>query len=445
MTTHIVATGDSILTRSLSPIGRPDFASVVELVRGADVAFTNLEIVFPGDTRQPAATYHGTHLGTRPELLDELRWMGFDLYGMANNHATDYGTDGLVRSMEQLRSRNMVFAGVGRTLREALRPNYIQTGTARVALVSAGSSNARLAAAADPGEGDDGRPGLAPLRLQRVHHVAKDRFAELRDLLAETGADVNATGTTAPGVFLPYPDRNIWGAPPPGGFALEGVHFAPDDTSHIDFTVLDRDVEALLDAVEQARRQADLVLVALHCHEGHDGMWNTDTPANFLRPLAHSLIDAGAHAILGSGPHMLRGMELYRGKPICYSLGNFIFQLETLESLPVEVYQQVGLPATATVADFYDQVDGYATRKEFWQSVVPRFAFDGGELVGSQLFPITMGFGQPRSRRGCPVLAPETEGREILGHLSTLSKEFDTLVEITSTATGVVGELAHIG
>lgn len=440
-TTHVVATGDSILTRNLSAIDRPDFARVVDLVRNADVSFTNLEIVFPGDNRHPSTTYHGTHLGMRPELLDELRWMGFDVYGMANNHATDYGTDGLVKSMAELNRRGMAFAGVGRTLREARRPTYIQTGSKRVALISAGSSNARLAAAADPGENDHGRPGLAPLRLQRTHYVAQDRFTVLRDLLTETGVDVHASGTTAPGVFLPYPDRNIWSAPPAGGFALEGIHFAPDDTSHIDFAILDRDVDALVDAVLEARRQADLVFVALHCHEGQDGTWNTDTPADFLRPLAHSLIDAGAHAILGSGPHMLRGVELYRGKPICYSLGNFIFQLETLDSLPLEVYDQAGLPSTSNVADFYDRVTGYATRKEFWESVVPRFEFEDGELVASQLYPITMGYGLSRGQRGCPVLASESDGYDILERLSMLSKDFDTSLEISSSSEGAVGRL----
>ncbi|MGK3203152.1 CapA family protein [Amycolatopsis sp. MEPSY49] len=440
--TILVATGDSILTHRISPIENEDFAGVVDLVREADVAFTNLEMVFPGANRHPGATYHGTHLGVDPALLEEFTWFGFDLYGMANNHATDYGTDGLAASLAKLRERGMTFAGAGHTLREARRPAYFQTRNARVALVSAGSSNARLSVAADPGEGDLGRPGIAPVRVQKTHHIRRERFEQLREILAETGQDVQATGTTAPGVFLPYPDRNIWDGPPPGGFAVEGVHFVPDKESAVRTTALQRDVDALVASVEEARRQADLVFVALHCHEGVDGRWNNDVPAEFLRPLAHALVDAGAHAVLGSGPHQLRGMELYRDRPICYSLGNFLFSLETIASFPVEVYEQVGMPPGSTTADLYDRITGYATHQRFWETVVPRFEFSGsGDLLATELVPVTLGFGLPRSRRGLPVLAGAAAGREILARLDELSKPFGARVETATTADGVRGRL----
>jgi poly-gamma-glutamate capsule biosynthesis protein CapA/YwtB (metallophosphatase superfamily) len=440
-TTSFVATGDSILTRKLSPIATAGFTGVVDLLRAADVAYTNLEMVFPGSGRMPGATYHGTHLGVEPELLDELAWMGFDVYGLANNHATDYGTNGLTASIDQLRARHMPFAGVGHTLREARRPVYVQAPGARVALIAAGSSNARLSVAADPGDGDIGRPGISPIRVQKTHYIRGERFETLRTILAEAGVDIRASGTTAPGIFLPYPDRNIWDGPPPGGFAVEGVHFAPGTTSHIDTAALDRDVDALVDVVDEARRQADLVVVALHCHEGIDGRWNSDTPAEFLRPLAHSMIDAGAHAVIGTGPHMLRGVELYRNRPICYSLGNFIFTLETIPAFPLEVYEQVGMPSCSTAADLYDRITGYATEKRFWETVVPRFDFADGELAGTELVPVTLGHGLPRSRRGCPVLADEADGHAILTRLGELSKPFDTRVEVSAKDGQVTGRM----
>jgi poly-gamma-glutamate capsule biosynthesis protein CapA/YwtB (metallophosphatase superfamily) len=442
-TTRVAATGDSILTRRLSAIQRPEFLELVGLLRGADVAFTNLEMVFPGPDRQPGATYHGTHLGVDPELLDEFGWLGFDVYGMANNHATDYGTNGLTASLAELSSRGMLFAGAGQTLREARRPVYLQTPSARVALIAATSSNARLSVAADPGDGDRGRPGVAPVRVGKTYFIREDHFGDLRSIIAETGLDVKATGTTAPGIFLPYPDRNIWDAPPPGGFAVESVHFAPDETSHITTTARQRDIDALTDVVDEARRQADLVFVALHCHEGDGGRWNTETPAEFLAPLAHALIDAGAHAIFGSGPHMLRGVEIYRGRPICYSLGNFIFTLETIGAFPVEVYEQLGLPPTSSAADLYDEITGYATERRFWETVVPSFDFAAdGRLVSAELVPVTLGHGQPRARRGCPGLASESDGHAILERLAALSKPFGTHLEITSAGGRVSGRIA---
>ncbi|MER7877181.1 CapA family protein [Streptomyces solisilvae] len=430
MTTRLVATGDSILTRRLSALRTPGFSEVVERVRAADVSFTNLEMVFPGAGRTPSTTFHGTHVGVDPDLLGEFSWLGFDMYGMANNHATDYGTNGLAASIAELHKRGMVFAGVGHTLREARRPVYLQTARGRIALISAGSSNARLSIAADPGEGDIGRPGMAPVRLQKTHFLAPEKLKLLRDILAEAGVNVAATGTTAPGISFPYPDMNVYDRPPADGFAVEGVHFAPDERSHIHTGALERDVDALVDVVDEATKQADLVFVALHCHEGVDGRWNTEVGAEFLRPLAHKLIDAGANAILGSGPHMLRGMELYRNRPICYSLGNFIFTLETMASFPLEVYEQQDMPLNSTAADLYDRVTGYATERRFWESVVAQFDFDDdGGLAGCELVPVTSGFGLPRSQRGCPLQADENDSLRILEHLDGLSRPFDTRIE----------------
>ncbi|MFI5611688.1 CapA family protein [Amycolatopsis sp. NPDC051903] len=442
MTTRLVATGDSILTRRVSPLRTPGFTDVVERVRAADVSFTNLEMVFPGAGRMPSTTFHGTHVGVEPELLDEFQWFGFDLYGMANNHATDYGTNGLAASIAELRKSHMSFAGVGHTLREARRPVYLQTAQSRVALISAGSSNARLSLAADPGEGDIGRPGMAPVRLQKTHYLAQEKFEQLRDILAEAGVNVKATGTTAPGISFPYPDMNVYDRPPADGFAVEGVHFAPHERSHIHTGALERDVDALADVVDEAKKQADLVFVALHCHEGVDGRWNTEVGAEFLRPLAHRLIDAGANAILGSGPHMLRGMELYRNRPICYSLGNFIFSLESIASFPVEVYEQQGMPLDSTAADLYDRVTGYAEERRFWESVVAQFDFDAdGDLAGCELVPITAGFGLPRAQRGTPVAADENDSLRILEHLDDLSRPFDTRIERVKHDDRTVGRL----
>jgi poly-gamma-glutamate synthesis protein (capsule biosynthesis protein) len=327
--------------------------------------------------------------------------------------------------LEALERKNMRYA-----LREARQPCYFDAPGGRVAFVAAGSSNARLALAADIGIGDAGRPGIAPVRVQKTHYIKTERFGALRDMLAEAGVNIASTGTTAPGIHFPYPDRNVYDSPPPGGIAVESVHFVADDNPRVQTDALERDVQALISVVDEARRMADLVVVALHCHEGLQGRWNTDVPAEFLQPLAHRLIDAGAHAIVGHGPHMLRGVELYRNRPICYSLGNFIFNLETTAAFPLEVYEQQGMPLSSTTADLYDAVTGYQKQPFFWESVVAQFTFSDGELATSELHPITMGPGVPRSRRGTPMLTDLEEGVRILSRLDGLSRPFGTKVEI---------------
>ncbi|AOJ84836.1 poly-gamma-glutamate biosynthesis protein [Burkholderia savannae] len=437
----VLATGDAMLTQRISPNPDVDFLALVDMVRKADVSITNVEMVFPGRGRMASTTMHGIPCGVEPELLSEFEWLGIDIYGMGHNHATDFGVSGLVSSMEALEARGLTYAGVGRTLQEARAPRYFSAPGCRVAYIAAGSSNARLCLAADPSVGDIGRPGTAPLRVRKTHYIRKERFDELRDILAEAGVNVAASGTTAPGIHFPYPDKNIYDAPPPGGFAVEGVNFAPADDSRVQTDVLERDADAIIASVKEASRQADLVFVGLHCHEGIQGRWNTEVPAEFLQPLAHQLIDAGAHGVFAHGPHMLRGVELYAGRPICYSLGNFIFNVETFSSFPLEVYEQQGMPLTSTPADLFDMVTGYKKQPLFWESVVARFTYENGVLVDSELHPITLGRDEPRSRRGCPQLSSEEDGKRILTRLDALSEPFGAGLDIVREGQRYVGKI----
>lgn len=434
-----------MLTHPITSARDDDFQDLVRLIRETEVSITNVEMSYPGRGRHPSTTMHGTPMSADPAILPEFAAMGFDLYAMGNNHATDYGTDGLEATMSAMEALGYPYAGVGRTLIDARSPVYFEAPEARVALISAGSSNARLALAADIGIGDAGRAGIAPIRVHKTHYVAADRFADLQAIMQQTGVDITAAGTTAPGIHFPYPDRNIYDGPAEGGFAVESVHFVPSDRPRIQTDALERDILALEESVSVARRMADIVIVALHCHEGLQGRWNTDTPAEFLQPLARRLVDAGAHAIMGSGPHMLRGVELYKGRPICYSLGNFIFNLEKTTTFPLETYEQQGMPLTSTTADLYDRVTGYQKRDAFWEAVVARFEFDGGEMAGCALHPITMGQNMPRSRRGTPRLTSLQEGRRILEKLDALSRPFGTAVEIVEEAGRCYGRMVKVG
>ena len=66
--------------------------------------------------------------------------------------------------------------------------------------------------------------------------------------------------------------------------------------------------------------------------------------ADFIIPMARRWIDAGADAFVGHGPHTLRAIEIYKGKPIFYSLGNFFFTYSTIQKYGSEVYEALNLP-----------------------------------------------------------------------------------------------------
>jgi poly-gamma-glutamate capsule biosynthesis protein CapA/YwtB (metallophosphatase superfamily) len=92
------------------------------------------------------------------------------------------------------------------------------------------------------------------------------------------------------------------------------------------------DPAAAMRLVRKARRRADVVVVLMHA--GAEGSSQTHTPRstefafgeNRGRPraFAHAVVRAGADIVLGSGPHVVRGIERYRRRLIAYSLGNFV-------------------------------------------------------------------------------------------------------------------------
>ena len=91
------------------------------------------------------------------------------------------------------------------------------------------------------------------------------------------------------------------------------------------------DVERSAAVVDSIRRTVDLLVVTFHGGaEGARAVHTAETaeslgrePRGDLRRWARAVIDAGADAVIGHGPHVLRGMEFYRGRLIAYSLGNF--------------------------------------------------------------------------------------------------------------------------
>jgi hypothetical protein len=139
--------------------------------------------------------------------------------------------------------------------------------------------------------------------------------------LLDTQAALSAAGLQYTGM----PGQITW--QDVGSLRVAIVGFAPYGWSQ---SLLD--IPAAVQLVASADKQADLVLVTIHAGaEGSDYTHVRPGSEIFLGEdrgdavaFSHAVIDAGADAVLGAGPHVLRGMEWYRGRLIAYSLGNFL-------------------------------------------------------------------------------------------------------------------------
>ncbi len=228
---------------------------------------------------------------------------------------------------------------------------YLETKNARVALIAACSSFHESGAAGNQRLDMQGRPGLNPLRIKTTYHVEKDYFDTLQKIADATNMNASLMKGIKNGYVPPLPEGNL---------LFDGLSFQCDTVNEMHTAPLKKDMDRIITSIEEARRQADYVLVSIHAHEnaGED----TTEPAEFLKTFSHACIDAGADAILGHGPHELRGIEIYKGKAIFYSLGNFIFQTETVALQPADAYENHSMPNTTMVGEYMNNRSKNGTR-----------------------------------------------------------------------------------
>ena len=120
----------------------------------------------------------------------------------------------------------------------------------------------------------------------------------------------------------------------------------------------------LVEDIGKLKAKCDFVVINIHW-----GVEKSRTPLQRQIELAHAAIDAGADLIIGHHPHVLQGIEVYRGKVIAYSLGNFLFGGSSRESYPTALLK-VTIPVRAIDSARCEIVPIYV---DHWQ---PR-AFEG--------------------------------------------------------------------
>jgi len=411
----IAATGDSLMTMHVAQSDEPGFRALIDLLRPADVRFANLEGTLHAFEGFPQAASGGTYVCGHPGLLDDLKVMGFNLYSAANNHMVDWGEGGLFATMETLDRAGVVYAGIGRYLQDARSPRYLETAAGRVALVAVTSTFPSHALAGEQRPDCQGRPGVNPLRFQEFVDVDAGTLAQLTDLHRRLG--LGATREVRIRLGFERPD-------PPGVTTLFDRKFRLGDPPGVRTEPHAGDLAGNLTWIRDARRQADWVVVSLHAHEMRGA--DREQPAEFIPAFCRRAVEAGADIVLGHGPHLLRGMEIYRGRPIFYSLGNFIFQNETLQRQPADFYERLDLPSTATPADLFDARGargGFAGDPLYWESMLPVCRFGDGALEEIRLYPVVLGQGLPRAQRGTPGAASEAAGRPIIERVGRLSPD----------------------
>ena len=410
----LAAVGDAIITRRVAQFDNaadPRFQEMAKVIRAADAAMVNLELStfrFSEFKGWPEVENGGNWEVAPPEVVDDLQHLGFDLFNRANNHTTDYGVEGMRMTNRLLDQRGVVHAGSGENLGAASRPGYLDTPKGRVAFIGLATSFTPMSRAGDPRPDMVGRPGANALRVEVSYEADSATFESLRAAAAGfSGNPVSASASQQVRLLTQTVRRGA-------------------QTRTIT-TVNAIDEARILREIRNASALADYVVVTGHSHQ------SSVVPPAWLQEWARKCLDAGATAYVMQGPHLLRGIEIYKGKPIFYSLANFVFQNETIDPMPQDHYEVFALGDTALAADLYDArfrngTTGFPSNAEYYESVVAVPTFKGTQLIDLKLYPIELGHAAPRSQRGTPRLADEATGRKIIDRLAKMSAPLGTTI-----------------
>jgi poly-gamma-glutamate capsule biosynthesis protein CapA/YwtB (metallophosphatase superfamily) len=267
MPLQMILTGDVNLMNVTDP--RTPFVRINDELRAADVVFSNLECCLVDTPAGHSLSNEGFFAD--PEVGGQaLKLAGVHAVGIANN--VHYGDVTIKASIARLDRLGILHAGAGADLAAARAPAVLERGGVRFGFLQRSSVYwpTNHEARKDAG-------GIAVIRGHTAYHVP----------MFKTRADV------------PPPNR-------PG--------VAPDIITWADAAYL----SAFKEDIAALRPRVDVSVASCHWGLGKDVL-------QYMTEIAHAAIDAGADIVVGHGPHHSLAVEVYKGKPIFYGLGNFSF------------------------------------------------------------------------------------------------------------------------
>ncbi|MDI6498723.1 CapA family protein [Leuconostoc suionicum] len=429
----IILAGDMLFS-SRNLANRLD-KKLVEKLRAADAVFANAEFTTPEENR-PVAAGRGYVTAVRPGILKEFNDLNIKLISMANNHSGDFGILGILDSLKSAQEHDLIVGGLAKSLDEARLPSFYDTSDGRIGFVTATATRGDLFAASNSGNGVPARPGVNPLRWYEEYQVNEQQFDQLNEISNELGlSGSNQHGRNVEGFDTPDNETLVFGS-----LFEKNLTFKKAKKTEFRTEVDANDLNAIVDSIKDAKKRSDFVFLNIHTHEGVNGDWYEDQPADFVVQTAHAAIDAGADIVIGHGAHFIRGAELYKDKWIFYNLGSLIMEFEAGNSIiPPEMYQAYGLDGHSKPSQLHHQraVDekgnfkGFSGDKKFSQNIILELEInDDRRLTTLNVIPLDLGMTRDNAlKRGLPIIPSENEATLVMNRLNEISKRFNTSFE----------------
>jgi poly-gamma-glutamate capsule biosynthesis protein CapA/YwtB (metallophosphatase superfamily) len=332
-----------------------------------------------------------------PSVASSLKRSGFSMFSRANDHALDWGVEGMRSTGQYLDQAGLAHAGTGLNEGLARSPGYYDSkaGLGRIALVSAATTFRPNSQALNAGSAP-ARAGVSAIETNPVRVVSPGQLRQLQEIACR---------------YKHF--QQSWDCTPtltPVSVTTLGSTFEAD--AHVDaqyktiFRLNNGEAQRVLRYVRQGRQSADYLIVAFHSGQVTDARSSLAEAPDFLQALARASVDSGADLVMNTGGPLLGPIEIYRSpghppRPIFYGLGNFCWSEGLASSTPSEQAR--------------------------WSILARTSAVDSTLTV--ELYPLDLS----RDRNhpdGWPHLADKALSPRILRRLALLSEPYGTHIEI---------------
>ncbi len=408
------AAGDALCQRRL-PKDYEGFAEIRDFILQGDARFFNLESTVNYEGECYACQFSGgTWVRCTPEVAEDMLEYGFNMTNINNNHAMDFDHEGMVKTMEYVEGMDIIQSGVGMNLHQAAAPAYLETKNGRVALIGISTSFNPAMMAGEMSRRIPGRPGVNGIRISTKIVVPEEAFNVVKEIGEKTHINDPKNIHRGEG-YYPWPAEGV-------AELGDKATFIKGENYDLQSELNKEDMKRVKDAIREASLQADYIFISLHAHQivGSD----KHTVPEILKTLCHELIDAGADAIIGHGPHLVRAIEVYNNKPIFYSLGDFLIQLYQLPIAPEDFYKNYGMDSNSSVISLLEKRSrgftcGLMEDLKMRESVIPYWETDENKnLTKLVLMPVTASLRGGKHLEGLPQPSRDVAFIEKLAGLS---------------------------
>lgn len=416
--TYVVAAVGDVLMQE--PMGKMISPEIQRILREADTTIGNKEHYVVDSRNWPHG--HGNNWAPK-ELAQDLADLGFDFLAPGEG---DGGVEGMKSSAHWYDKAGIKIAGQGPNLSTARMPVFQQLEKGRVAVVSAfpvpdrGAGSEAIVATNRNGNNGEDRFGLNPLRLTVWHVVTAPMLQQLKAMKDAIMARSNEPDVARPIALIPDPPDRVT-------LFADQRYLAGAKPGEYHYEMNRSDLEAQILATRNAKEYADFAMFTMHVHQNRSAFqaYSQDHyPVNYVKELAHTLVENGMDMYVGHGNHTMQGIEIYKGRPIFYNLGNFAVHRFGADDSGI---------GTMTAIERQEGGDEWLQQYINLVAYVATSKYVDGVLEEIRIYPVDLGVdraNRPWSKMSVPMTPSPELATRILADVQKYSEPFGTKISV---------------